>query len=738
MINRSNSSTLWLFLSLAGAAFAQSATQTSAPEAEKSETFALPAFTVSTARENGWRATNTMAGTRTNVALIDLPRSVSVLTSDFIQDVGARTVEEALPYVANATIQGGYINIFDNSSFYLRGFRIQNIYRNGAKLALGAAPETAVMERVEVLKGPASLLSGVSEPGGSLNYLTKRPQSTRRAKVHATYGDDEFFSAGVDATGPVSKSVAYRLIYDYVDDQGFRAFERNERHLLAPSLAWQITPKTVLTLEYNYSRSEKTPAMPFTLFGNPATGYYDGVGVPWDFNDYGPDDLRNDIANYYGAELQHQFNDTFSFRFNFLDFNNDIEQYSHTGTVRFNGTLPLTRPSQAATLRYLTQGSTNYQADLVAKLRYTPLFKHDIVVGGESLQLRDYQFIYANIALPNAIPGTDNGYRNLPPRSAFTTIGTNSRTKADRTAVSAVNQFAFFEDRVLASYGARYDRGETTSVNQVSGVTTVFKDHATTQYGGLVVKPLPRLSLYASYSESFSGTPTQRDAFSNPLDKPVGGEGTDFGVKGELFDSKLTFSAAVFTVDRTNVVRQLSQDELRAILNIPQPNPVPTDARFTQDAGQRNKGYEFEIGWQPVREYQLAFNYGYVDAVISSNPQFPNTVGQRVPEVGEVLWGFFHKYTFTKGLLKNLSLTNGITYVDGERRFSLNNTTGGTEFLIPGYTRYDLGASYRTKVLGRETTFSLKANNVGDEQYFEGRQSKGRPRNIRISVETLF
>jgi outer membrane receptor protein involved in Fe transport len=418
---------------------------------------ALAEFTVSSSRENGWRATNTLAGTRTNVGLLDLPRSVSVLTSEFIDDLGAITVEEAIPFVSNATVQAGYINIFDNSAFYLRGFRTQNIYRNGAKLALGAAPETAVMERVEVLKGPASLLAGVSEPGGSLNYLTKRPQRTQRTRVQATYGDDEFFSAGVDATGR-----------------------------------------------------------------------------------------------------------------------------------------------------------------------------------------------------------------------------------------------------------------------------------------GLVIKPLPKLALFASYSESFSGTPTNRNAFGNPLDEPVGGEGIDLGAKAEFFDGKLTFSAALFEIERTNVVRQLTQDELRVLLNIPFPAPVPTDARFTQDAGQENKGYELELGFRPNANYQLAFNYGYVDAVISSNPQFPATVGQRAPEVGEVLWSAFHKYTFTRGPLRNLSLTNGITYVDGKRRFTLNNATGGTEFLVPGYTRYDVGASYRTRLFERETIFSAKCYNVTDEQYFGGRQSKGRPRYLRFSVETAF
>ena len=140
------------------------------------DVYELPQFTVVSEGDTGWTAANSMSGTRTNVPIKNLPRSVQVLTSEFLADIGADTMSDAAAFMTGVTSQGKQDAVFDNNTLTVRGMRQNRHYRDGVKEGfVGMISDSASVDRIEVLRGPSSLLAGVSEPGGMINQISKRP-----------------------------------------------------------------------------------------------------------------------------------------------------------------------------------------------------------------------------------------------------------------------------------------------------------------------------------------------------------------------------------------------------------------------------------------------------------------------------------------------------------------------------------------------------------------------------------
>ena len=161
---------------------AVSSAQTPPPAVEtnrpKEEAVVLTAFEVASTRETGYRATNSVSGTRVNVKLMDVPQTISVLTSDFIQDIGATDLDEALIYTSGVGTAG-----FSAGQYTIRGFQTGSPRRNGINFSTTNAIDTSVVDRVEVVKGPSSALYGTGGPGGVVNVVTKQPQAKRATAI---------------------------------------------------------------------------------------------------------------------------------------------------------------------------------------------------------------------------------------------------------------------------------------------------------------------------------------------------------------------------------------------------------------------------------------------------------------------------------------------------------------------------------------------------------------------------
>ncbi len=319
-----------------------SAQQTApAPAAEaaegKDDVLVLSPFTVTTDKDRGYAATNAISGSRVNSAIKDLPIPMQVITSEFIEDIGATDLRKALSYSSSISLQtqndlenkggvggvqsgaygpGGVNNpegVTSNISgtqLKIRGFITNNVLRNG--FLRGSPSDAANIDRIEVVQGPNALLYGTGNFGGVVDYLTKRPLYRQQGRASLQYGMYDFKRASLDVTGPLGEAangtgIAYRLIGAWEDAETHIDHQSNSHTFLAPSLLWKPTKTTELLLETEYTKSKAngygfralraaqgTGATPINNDQLEATGFYWPPGADkrtWNLG--GPDTFNN-------------------------------------------------------------------------------------------------------------------------------------------------------------------------------------------------------------------------------------------------------------------------------------------------------------------------------------------------------------------------------------------------------------------------------------------------------------
>ena len=218
-----------LILTAVGAApslvLAQAVRPAPAELGRPAEPVLLAAFEVSAAGDDGYKAANAISGTSFNTALLDLPRPIEVITAEFIEDIGAKEIGEALKYSGSISDNGtASPEDVTGNNFYNRGFQSFTSYRNGYR-SFGVA-DTLFIDRVEIIKGPAALFFGQGSPGGVINYILKEPSFTKiPTTVTYTTGSDQKQKYLLDNNQALSKKVALRIVGSYENSAGERRFE---------------------------------------------------------------------------------------------------------------------------------------------------------------------------------------------------------------------------------------------------------------------------------------------------------------------------------------------------------------------------------------------------------------------------------------------------------------------------------------------------------------------------------
>ena len=206
----------------------------------------------------GYKATRSASATRTDTALHETPQSVSVVPRDVIEDTSATRLQDALDYAGGV----GRANNFGGqglTTFTVRGFTTGEFYRNGFPINRGYpnAPDANTIERLEVLRGPATSLYGRGDPGGTFNVVSKQPLPESKVTLGSQFDDQGMHRATLDATGPLNQdgSVAYRLNLLGEGGDSFRDDVETERYDVAPVLSWQVNDSTRITFEGDYMRN---------------------------------------------------------------------------------------------------------------------------------------------------------------------------------------------------------------------------------------------------------------------------------------------------------------------------------------------------------------------------------------------------------------------------------------------------------------------------------------------------
>ncbi|MEH2444898.1 MAG: TonB-dependent siderophore receptor [Nostoc sp.] len=594
-------------------------------------------------------------------------------------------MNDALRNVPGVTTVFGSPGNSEESSFTIRGFEFANPLRNGLADPLGGRSlELSNIERVEVLKGPASALFGNGSPGGTVNLITKQPLATPYYALEATVGSYSYYRGAVDLSGPLndSKTALYRLNVSYKDAGSFIDFAHDKNLLIAPVLSFAIGERTKLTLEGEYIDADTNrltlPAVG-TVLPNP------NGKIPRNRNLSGPDNdkVHEDIGRI-GYTLEHKFSDNWSlknaFRAIFYSFNLS-NSFNHDSLDPDNRTLN----QQFSNGRFDDQ-AYNLATDIIGKFS-TGSIKHQLLFGFD-LSRFSYESLFNDADVLTPIDLFNPVY--VKPIGASFSIENNSFL-TDALGIYVQDQIALSQNLKLL-LGVRFDAFKETDGDLVANTESSQSGDAFSPRFGIVYQPIEPISLYASYSRSF--TPSIGTSFDGSLFEPERATQYEVGVKADL-NQRISTTLAFYNLTRSNV---LTED--------------PNNPDFSIQTGeQRSRGIEFNIGGQILPGLNVIAGYAYTDATITKdNTYTPGNYLNNVPKNSFNLWT---KYEIQSGSLKGLGFGLGLFYV-GERQADLENS-----FQLPSYVRTDAAIFYKQGQLRTQLNFI----NLFDVDYFESARS---------------
>ena len=663
------------------------------------------------AEEDGYDVDEATTATRTDTPLRDIPQSIQVVPQEVIEDQGVTRIGDALRNVSGVTIQRDRSNAsdrfnirgFDNSRTLRNGFRSGNISGN----TINISPN--VVEQIEVLKGPASVLYGQVEPGGVVNYVTKKPLNEPFYNLEFTAGSFGFIEPAIDLTGPLTedKKLTYRFNVSYQNGGSFRDFVDSEIISIAPVISYDFSDATSLTFEYEYLESNQTfddglPIDPI-VFELPRERF---LGEPEDFEDI-------NTHSFY-LNLNHRFSDNIRLRSGFAA---EISDTSESAFRLFE--LDTESGEFSRFLSESESSSDNYawQTDLISEFN-TGSIEHQLLAGFElarsSIDDEFPTFFDFDADVPLAINIFNPEYDT--PRPDPNNFG-NQEGTVNTLGFYLQDQITLLPNLKLLA-GGRYDFANNENDffedfgGEIFSESVEADNEAFSPRVGLVYQPVEPISLYASFSRSF--IPNTDTTSDGEIIEPERGTQYEIGVKGEFGDFSTTLAA--YDITKTNITRT-----------------DPDDPDFSIPVGEvTSRGIELDVAGEPVSGWNIIASLFFNDAFISEgdedNPEDDTLIN--APGSGASLWT---TYEIQQGSLQGLGFGAGLFYV-GDREAEIPN-----DFVLPSYVRADASLFYDRDNWRAQLNFK----NLFDKEYFESSQNTsliypGAPFTVLGSVSVEF
>ncbi|WP_111412346.1 TonB-dependent siderophore receptor [Billgrantia lactosivorans] len=615
-----------------------------------------------------------VVGTALKVAtpLVETPRPVSLVDREELETRNVQQLDETFRYRAGV-LSGHYGSDNDTDWLKVRGFN-HSTYQDGLRLYREGfyqwLPEPYGLERVEVFKGPSSILYGEAPPGGLINAVSKRPTDEPQGRFDLQLGNRDHRQVGVDSSGPVSETgdIRYRLVGTWKERDGDLDHTGNERYYFAPSLAVDIGEDTTLTLLSSVQKDDGVPVNPFKPpYGTLQDTPFGKIERPTNLSQ--PDYDTNERTQWaLGYELEHWFDDIWRFEQN----------------LRYSELDLLLRSSYALGMigaREAGQGHTHRDGDIHSWTVDNRLLGNWFGDGYENTLLLgiDYQDLeLRGQEADNFAFGTIDVFD--PVYGSFTPIDDSQRVQRDidkqQTGVYLQNQLRL-DDRWVLLGGVRYDQAETENANRTAELTERSDDNHLSWSGGVMYLGDGGINTYLSYTESFD--PLGRVDDTGALYEPREGEQWELGVKFAPVEWDGYITVAVFDLEESNGL-------------------VTSPGGFqVQEGEQRSQGVELEGRVQLSEELRLTAAYTYTDARTEEDRR-----RDLVPRHQASTWV---DYAFTQGALDGLRLGGGIRHV--------GSSVGG-ELEAPDYTLFDAMVAYDFDDNWRA---QLNVNNLTDEIY---------------------
>lgn len=762
-----------------------------AAPAAKEEPITLAQFVITETPANPYQSRQALSASRVAMDIQDIPQTVSVVTSEFLADSQSFRMLDAAKYitpVVESTLPYG------GDRYMTRGFQVSHEFVDGAEISgqdgysMSIAPYN--IERVEILKGPNAILVPGGSPGGQFNPITKSPLMADRSS--ATLELAQYFGNAIstDINRVISKDrgIAGRLVLAYWDSEGYVKNQFRRGYMIAPSLAWQLSPahKAILKAEFVQNRETNLGGLPL----DPSVGSDNyariarGLPRDWSFGGDDHSDARHRATERITFELLSNLGTHVTSRLQLMA--NHVVREDNGGTSAAIASIGFTRNpntgkhepgitwavNQSGPVAIATSTSTplpdpstfvytrNYGAvDLFyneAHFRndYAMKFDHDFfkstTIAGVAANTSKVQFkSYAAVARPNVAANNLNAitYPTLVYTEPSPTNGGGNRTgKQEDAQLFIYENLGLFRDRLILSGGySRFfgtlSRVDTNGIPPANAFPTYDLTTDAKTFGA-VVKPIKEVSLFYGYNSSGGTMPGSLNPGTYPPSfRAAAGLQKEYGAKTTLLGGKLTASFARFDIEQENyAVPNSDYYTLVAQGRIAEANALPNPLFLNLNS----KGWEFEGTYAVSRNLTLIGNY------TSFKIRQPIT-NVRVRAVPDRSGAIYADYRFTEGALNGFGVNVGVDYksdVVGENATGYTTTVplaGGVfvpvqpSFLVAERTLVNLGFTYRAK----DWIVRLQVTNALDEDYILAAGSRtsiivGDARSLKSSITYRF
>jgi len=665
------------------------------------------------ASDQTYKVDNSSSATRSEVALIDTPQSVSVVTKKVIEDIGATRLVEALDLAGGVT----RANNFGGqglTGFNLRGFTSGEFYRNGFPINRGYpnAPDSNTIERVDVLRGPSSSLYGRGDPGGTFNLISKTPKSEQQTTLGAQLNSDGLYRTTVDTTGtvPNADNIGYRLNVIAEGGDSYRDHVESKRYGIAPIIQWQATDATKVTFEADILRNQHPLDRGHTRYPGQKSFNSSPETYLWETGKYG-NRLYND-NNMTQLRVEHDFGNDWKLNAGVQYLNGKLHGYAVEANGIQNDGETLGRNYSYRELKWQ---DTDAQINLTGNFQLLGL-AHTLVTGLEYENYDYKSYIIRSSGDVDSYP--INIYNPVlgQPLPELNSVATHDRENLKTTAVFVQDQIDLNE-RLSALLGLRFEHYEHDYKNLLPDKINWNTSHdAFIPRLGLVFKARDDLSIYSNAAKSFK--PNVGASHSGEGFDPEEGMAYELGFKWQALDNMLSIDSAIFYAEKENV---LTDDPL-----------YPNQNKKVAAGEVRSRGIELNIAGQITPAWKVIGGYAYTDAEVSKD----NTLqkGTSLANIPKNSFNLLNIYEFQDGPLQGLGLGINQKYIDKRAGQTANST-----YTMKGYAVTDLVSYYQaTPKLRLNLDLKNIFDKVYDESAFNLYAYPGESRMVQLGMSYTF
>ncbi|MBC7826219.1 MAG: TonB-dependent receptor [Chitinophagaceae bacterium] len=670
----------------------------------------------------GYSATNTN-NTKLPARLLDLPLSIKVVSRNLIDDRQAFEFKEIVKNVPGVNLSSG------SNDIMIRGYQSQGGGASGSTQLINGSRNFFTgytndlnltnIERIEILKGPSSVLFGATSPGGSINAITKKPMASDKYSAGASFGTWGRYRFDADLTGKLSedKKLLYRFNAGYQNDPDYRDFIYRRNFIVAPTVRYIPSDKTIIDFEFVYNQINRTT---WYDWGVP-TWNGDVFAVPIEYTSHEPTDavlLKNTMLM---LQVQQKITSNLTFFSNFNGSSHRLDGEAHSPSF-FN---PIPGVTDSLVTRVYRQFAEDNQGTFLGNyVVWKPQagkIKFNITGGLDYYKTR----YYYNINQAGAFEG-------VPKINVFNPV-------YRKKSVVAYPPVGGFNDIAMINFRGVYlinliELGDKFKV-MLSGRwdSYTFKNYPSKSpndtrpflpSAGFSYQPLKGVSFYGGWTKGFLPQNTQSPDFGGPFD-PEYSEQVEGGIKKEFLNGRYTATISYYDIKRKNVL-------------VPK-DPVNDPYGIKESTGKaRSKGLEFDLAGNITPNWGINAGYAYNDSRITQST-YSFEIKRQASNAPFHTANLWTRYNVSSGKLKGLGFAAGFYHV-GKR------TTDGTLSFpspdlqqLPDFTTIDGGLFYRHQNL----LLNLNIENVFNEQFIYGAANafymqRGKPRNAMMRIQFLF